>query len=1521
MLMAGELPVSRPRNLFGRTRHPYYILAPDFTPRSAGIRCLHLLCHALNELGEEAYLFHAKTTSPKLRTPLLDAETLRRHFTLGLYPVAVYPEVYAGNPLQLPAVARWLLNRPGHLGGDSVFPESDLLFAYDGWCIPPGMNLPYLSMPSTDTTVFNNDNNPADSQRRGACYYANKALAFGAKIRPEHRQLTSLCHDIPRSPAEIADILRRSEVLYCYEQSAIIHEARACGCPVLLVSSEYWDVDQEHGGRDVLFLAGEESLDDACGHALENHAVVLDPAISRRGLGSAAFDGRAHLFFYESTDFDLGVSDFTLEMWVRFQSLEAAVSQSLCAGCGSGAQANSWVLGTDAAAQGHVSLRLAVAGEAPVLIDDRPPQAGVWTHYALVRRHGQFTLFRDGTVAASAQFAGPMTTGISRLMIGAARGEGAEAPVRSPLRANLSELRLTKGEARYTAGFIPAPIPAPLSLAGSRLQLLCEPGIALASQADALAWATATVPYLALLRENWLRNAWENIRCFVELTQAQAARLAQHPLSLKDCTAYTPLENYWLIPAAERAQVVDNFVMALTHMPAFGAAPASAAGKAVSAEASVPAAASTVSTASVASVTSATGNAYADWMGRRQLQAIDGQYFQEHVATLWKRHPLVEFLVFVGEGQAPLLADTIDSLSAQFFEGWRLCVISQQPSPEPEFCGEHPTLRWRHVPDTALWSEAANAHLRSSAADWVGLFDAGTRFSPQLLLVLGDYLALHGDWRVVYTDEDALAADGERHSPLFKPDFSPDFLRSTDYIGNVFVKRQPLLALGGYPADPGAERVDIVLRFFDACGAAAIGHIPDVLYHVPENAFFRADHREVAAPMARHLARQEVSAEVEEGLVPPFTWRVRYCHATRPRVSVLLVAGTDVIALERCVERLLATTDYPDWEILIGETSATSPADASVAGDPASPATAGALGALSAALLGRAPERIRLLRLAATGTPALRNALAAQASGELVLFLDSVVEPIHADWLDVLVSHALRADVGAVGARLLSPHSLQVVDAGVVLGMQDGLGAVFANEVAHDQAGYLRRALTEQNYSALSGRCLLLRASTFHELGGFDAAEFAHDLYVADFCLKLRQRGKWLVWTPYATLLQHVSIEAAPTPQDTAQRLRETAILARRWPDSFADDPAWNRHLALCSRLPAVESELVASWNPDFRDRLRILGMPVGSQGQAEYRTFAPLRALHGAGLAQCAEACQPRQGVAPRAPTPFELARLAPDTLLIHVPVDNVRAMSLLHYETFNPQVLRIYQLDDLVTDIPPDNPSSKQLPPELVRERLRLGLAACDRLIVSTQPLADAYRELIDDIRVVPNMLEARVWSGLQSRRRGTKKPRVGWAGAQQHAGDLRLIAEVVKATADEVDWVFFGMMPAGVSRYVAEFHDVVVRFEEYPAKLATLDLDLAVAPLVLHPFNEAKSNLRLLEYGAMAWPVVCSDAYPYRTNDAPVTRLANDPEQWIACLREKVRDRDALAAEGDALKAWVYEHYILEEHLERWLSALRR
>lgn len=903
-------------------------------------------------------------------------------------------------------------------------------------------------------------------------------------------------------------------------------------------------------------------------------------------------------------------------------------------------------------------------------------------------------------------------------------------------------------------------------------------------------------------------------------------------------------------------------------------------------------------------------SAYVRAQMHRSIGGLTAEDWRRRVAA-WPRHLLCEIVLTLRPGEEAVLADTIDALAGQYYDGWRLTVFAQGPAPDPGFADTDGVVRWIELPAEAVPHDALRGHLATaSRADWVGFVPCGMQFSPDCLLALFDAVHRHPDWKLVYTDEDRVDADGVRHSPSFKPDFNGELLRATDYIGSVFVARDALLAADVFPVETEAFCFDLVLRLADQYGAQAVGHLPEVLLHAPPGCFTRATGAAADAAVHTHLARHAVTAEIAEGPLPGILRRIVYRHDDEPvavpGLSIIVPTRNRLELLQPCIESLFRHTDYANWEVLLVDNGSDDPA----------------VLAYYDSLRAQHGEQVRLLQFDAPfNFSAMNNFAAGHARGDYLLLLNNDTECIHDDWLEAMMNHARRSDVGVVGARLLFPDSLKIQHAGVVLGLTGTAGHVFVRDLPHDAPGYLNRAQADQEYSAVTGACLLIRKSLYADVGGLDEPTLAISFSDIDLCLKVRQRNLRVIWTPFATLLHHGSATQSNGAQDAkkiAVYQQECNAFYQRWTERLTDDPAWNPNLSLVYTTPVVEDELAVPWDRDCHDRPRIAAMPVVSNGAAEYRCLTPLRTLHAAGKVHYTSICQPHVGFE-RAPMPVELARLAPDTLLMHTPVDNVRCQALLRYQRFNPEVFRIYTLDDLITNIPPSNPSFGALPADAMAERLALGLKASHRLIVSTEPLMEACRHLIDDIRLVPNTLEWSVWSALRSRRRRGQKMRVGWAGAQQHAGDLRFMQEVVGATYQEIDWVFLGMAPEGMKPLIAEFHDYVHDFAAYPAKLASLDLDLAVAPLEQHPFNEAKSNLRLLEYGALGWPVICTDILPYRTGNPPVTRLPNDAVQWIAAIRERIAEPDALAREGDALREWTQAGYQLEKWQDEWLSAL--
>ena len=319
-----------------------------------------------------------------------------------------------------------------------------------------------------------------------------------------------------------------------------------------------------------------------------------------------------------------------------------------------------------------------------------------------------------------------------------------------------------------------------------------------------------------------------------------------------------------------------------------------------------------------------------------------------------------------------------------------------------------------------------------------------------------------------------------------------------------------------------------------------------------------------------------------------------------------------------------------------------------------------------------------------------------------------------------------------------------------------------------------------------------------------------------------------------------------------------------------------------------------------------ILVHPADRYGCGNYRVRWPLDVLQRNGFARGVESFYLLD-----APT---LADLSPDVVVFQrlIELDQLARLKQYRQET---DAFFIFELDDLITNIPGDNRFAGLFPRQTM-DRLRQAIGLCDRLVVSTPALAEAYGQFAPDVVVCPNSLPNVPWASLSGNRRHGDRPRVGWAGSTGHLGDLKILYPVVKATAHLVDWVFLAALPNVLRRYAAEVHELVP-IEAYPAKLASLDLDLAVAPLEVHPYNDAKSNLRLLELGATGYPVICSAGVGAFDCDLPVTWVDNRPDAWIDAIVAAIGDRDALARQGDALRQAIRDHWLMDGRSVEWAA----
>jgi glycosyltransferase involved in cell wall biosynthesis len=883
---------------------------------------------------------------------------------------------------------------------------------------------------------------------------------------------------------------------------------------------------------------------------------------------------------------------------------------------------------------------------------------------------------------------------------------------------------------------------------------------------------------------------------------------------------------------------------------------------------------------------------YLRWIEQHKLEDREFKCLTERMVTSWTFQPSFHFVMTHVSGLEEALADTLDSLGSQIYGGWGLSVVSNAPCPDENF-EKFDMLEWLQVDGDVM--PAVNSVVAESGADWMALTEAGTKFEPHFLYSCVEHIQRQPDCRLFYMDEDRIGQDGERYDPLFKPEFNLELLRSMPYLGNFpVIKQNDLASLGGYTPALGAAAYDLTFRMVEKFGEGVVGHIADVLMHRQDRFQLARDEQAIAEnrrlSLAAHLDRCAIDADVQHGTLFG-SYFVDYACREKPQVDIIIPVSGRPEAVELFLDSLLCSTEYPEFRIrlLIREGLELPPA-----------------------LLDRAGAEVNIY----SGSEAQWKKVLDMVRGsdtEHVLLMSPGCIAIQPSWLERLVAHMHNDDVAVVAPRLISSDK-KVVGGGFILGAGPySIGMVAYGGLSLEDPGYMGRAQVAQEMSAVSASCMLVRKSVFESVGGV-SEDLKIPLYQAvDYCLRVRKAGGKIIWTPHSTLMYLGEDQAALDGVDIDEVVtRESESVCTRALATLASDPGYNPNLKLVGKRFSVDDNFSPP-PPHNNDTLhRVVGLGAGSIGSWKFRIQQPLQAMHGEGRAN--SLILPFSKDLVQLPSMAELERLQADSLLMHNTMHDPYMDAMEAYKRVN-QTFVVFGQDDLMYAMPPKNPFSKTIYKD-VKKRVRRCLGIADRVIVTTQALAEELRGMADDVRVVPNYLDEAIWGGLQSQRGVSGKPRVGWAGAQQHLGDLEILQEVVRETADEVDWVFFGMCPEFLQPYVKEIHNPVT-FGKYPQKLATLNLDLAVAPLEHNRFNESKSNLRLLEYGVLGWPVIASDIVPYR--EAPVCCVHNQARAWIKAIRERIHDLDATRQEGDVLRDWVRENWLLQQHMHDWLAAL--
>jgi len=552
---------------------------------------------------------------------------------------------------------------------------------------------------------------------------------------------------------------------------------------------------------------------------------------------------------------------------------------------------------------------------------------------------------------------------------------------------------------------------------------------------------------------------------------------------------------------------------------------------------------------------------YAEWVRRydswpeKELEAL--QAWQSGFPA----QPRFSILLPVYDPPLRYLREAVESVLAQTWPHWQLCIADDcSPSSEVrDYLAGLPArddrIRVVFREENGHISHCSNSALELAEAEWVTLLDHDDLLARPALTLMAHAILTHPEGRFFYSDEDKIDGEGRRFAPYFKPDWNPALMTSHNQVTHLAVYHGATLReLGGFRTGfEGAQDWDLVLRMADHVGPGRIVHVPRILYHwrsieSSTASGIGAKHYAIEAgrrAIAEHLTRRNLRAEVLDG---PWggSFRVKPEVDRWPRVSILIPTRDRLDLLRRCVETLRATTDYPDYEIVI------------IDNQSAKPETLAWFEEGEAA-----GEFRRVLYDAPFNYAAMNNAAAATCQSPVLLFLNNDMEIVEADWLKELIRQLHRPEVAGAGARLLYPDRT-IQHAGVTIGPGYGASHAF-REAPEDSPGHNGRLQLIQDYSAVTAACLAVWRADFEAVQGFDAEMFPVAYNDVDLCLKLREKGKRILYSPHALLLHH---ESASRGKDVSGEKRERFEREKKgfrekWSRYLVHDPAYNPNLTV----------------------------------------------------------------------------------------------------------------------------------------------------------------------------------------------------------------------------------------------------------------------------------------------------------------------------------------------------------------------
>lgn len=533
---------------------------------------------------------------------------------------------------------------------------------------------------------------------------------------------------------------------------------------------------------------------------------------------------------------------------------------------------------------------------------------------------------------------------------------------------------------------------------------------------------------------------------------------------------------------------------------------------------------------------------------------LDNKVINEILSLQYK--PLISIIMPVYNTNVEFLRSAVESVEKQWYKNWELCIsddasTNQNTLDYLKSIQDNSKIKIKFLDKNLHISGASNEALNMATGDYIALLDHDDELTSNALYEVVKVINTT-DAKFIYSDEDAII-ENVFCKPHFKPDYSHDMLLSHNYICHFAVIEKLLIdkVIGFSEGVDGAQDYDLFLKVLE--NTNKVFHIPEVLYHwrrhlnsisCCKNAKSILQESGKTA-LSRAITRRNLDATVEKGNKYAFMYRVKYKIIDAPLISIIIPFRDKPELLKKCINSILNKSSYTNFELIGINNSSTDKKTFQLM-----------------EYFSNKDPRLHFIDLNIPFNYSKLNnyAVTKFSKGEHILLLNNDTEIISEDWIESLLEHSQREEIGAVGGLLIYPNN-RIQHAGVIIGLE-GVSAHPHNKQPISKRGYQGRPHHIQNLSAVTGACLMVKKKQYLEIGGLDEENLAITCNDIDFCLRLREKGYRNIYTPYCKLYHYESASRGSKLKE--QRRYEKDYMRKRHAEILKNgDPYYNPNLSL----------------------------------------------------------------------------------------------------------------------------------------------------------------------------------------------------------------------------------------------------------------------------------------------------------------------------------------------------------------------